>query len=230
MRLCCHTLEKSPRERDKTLAADTRRQDKKTLDGDAFLYSKVSTNDLQDVAQQLEPRGGNNSSAVSVDCTRKQDNRSNDIPGVGDYLSSSKSDVLHPRLRRLRDLRHPRVLGDEPPTSQDNGWVEESNRERRSSVNKYHPVELYFDSVRQVSTVLSSFLFKKGVAFSIFYWVYIVAFVYAVCYMMSSVVTPFSIIGVIVKVMLVHYFPYLIQLEVFRAVDHILALIYQTFP
>lgn len=95
-------------------------------------------------------------------------------------------------------------------------------------VSKYQPIEINIGE-RLTSPIYSSLLLEKGVAFSVFFWVYLAAFLYAVCYLMSSFVAPFSIIGFVMKVLLVNYFPLIIQLELFRVVEYIMASVLDYF-
>lgn len=161
----------------------------------------------------------------------KQADKSLGVHEDGYDVLPSKLNVFYPQSKRLEGLRHPRALEEEPFTSlvdKGNGDAD-LNWKNSAAANKYQPVELHFDTERQVYPVFSSFLLPKGVTFSIFFWAYLVAFLYAACYIMSSFLSPFSVLGVIMKFMLVYYFPSIIQLEVFRAVDFILAFIYKTF-
>ena len=92
-------------------------------------------------------------------------------------------------------------------------------------VKKYQPIEI--DKLE--SPIYSSLLFEKGIAFSVFFWVYLSAFLYAVCYLASFIVAPYSIFGFVMKFLLVHYFPVIIQLEVFRAADYLMAYVLDYF-
>lgn len=163
-------------------------------------------------------------SAPNVFTDNVPDDNTLDVIEDGNDFTSSKSNVFYPPPRRPSRARHLRAV-DEPSTSLRDG----SDLSWKNPADEYHPVKLDLAAERQVHPLFSSFQFKKGVMFSIFIWVYLVAFVYAMCCILSSIVTPFSILGVIVKVLLVHYFPTIIRLEVFRAVDYIMTFIYNTF-
>lgn len=154
-----------------------------------------------------------------------QDSKSDD----GDHPVASKSNTLYPQPNGMRNQRHLSVLKNEPSASLPGGRKKGSDPGRKHNDDRYRPVALHPEAERQASPVFSSFLFQKGVGFSIFFWVYLAAFVFAMCCIMSSVITPFSTLGVIIKAVLVYYFPFIIQLEVFRALDYILTFIYKTF-
>lgn len=162
------------------------------------------------------------SSAPNFFTDNVQDDNKLDVYEDYSALSSSKTNVVYPP-RRPSSTRHLAVA--EPSASLSAG----SDLSWKKHPDKYYPVRVDLAGARQVHPLFSSFQLNKGVMFSIFFWVYLVTFVYAMCCILSSIVTPSSILGGIVKVLLVYYFPTIIQLEVFRAVEFIMTLIYNTF-
>ncbi|XP_045121734.1 uncharacterized protein LOC123510542 [Portunus trituberculatus] len=133
---------------------------------------------------------------------------------------SSKAYPFKMQTRR-RKPRGTRIVLREGPTSLHDGQAQVTQRSK-TFVNKYQPIEIFNDN-RLTSPIYSSLLIEKGVAFSVFFWVYLSAFLYAACYLVSSFIAPFSILGFVMKVLLVNYFSIIINLEVFRVADYIMA-------
>ncbi|KAK8385710.1 hypothetical protein O3P69_016468 [Scylla paramamosain] len=145
----------------------------------------------------------------------KEDNTSfNDIRSSEAYPFNTQAGGRKPRGTRS-------VLTDKGSTFLYDGQAQVT-QSSKTFVSKYQPIEINIDN-SLTSPIYSSLLIEKGVAFSVFFWVYLAAFLYVVCYFLSSFITPFSILGFIMKVLLVHYFPAIIQLELFRVADYILA-------
>lgn len=57
---------------------------------------------------------------------------------------------------------------------------------------------------------------KKGIFSTVFFWIYLAAFTYLCSYLLSLFIPQMAFIGAVLKVILVHLFPGLLQLEVFN--------------
>lgn len=96
-------------------------------------------------------------------------------------------------------------------------------------LDRYQPIDLanienyidgYYGQLRSRLTP------QKGVAFTAFYWAYVTAFLYAACYLAGFAVSQFSVPGLVMKIILIQYFPDIIKFPVFQAGDLLLSSIF----
>ncbi|XP_063600688.1 uncharacterized protein LOC134776865 [Penaeus indicus] len=96
--------------------------------------------------------------------------------------------------------------------------------------SRYQPIDMSFTNSRNNSpsrafkTIRE--LTRKGLSFTIFYWIYVAAFLYVSCYLLGFIMLPFSVLGFIIKIVIVQFFPAIISLHFFHAADIILEFIY----
>lgn len=96
--------------------------------------------------------------------------------------------------------------------------------------SRYQPIDMSFTNSRNNSpsrafkTIRE--LTRKGLSFTIFYWIYVAAFLYISCYLLGFIIMPFSVLGFIIKIIIVQFFPAILSLHFFHAADIILDLIY----
>lgn len=57
---------------------------------------------------------------------------------------------------------------------------------------------------------------KKGIFSTAFFWIYLAALAYACGFLLSLFIPQFAFIGAVIKLVLVHFFPNFLQLEVFN--------------
>lgn len=100
--------------------------------------------------------------------------------------------------------------------------------------SRYQPIDLSFTNSRDnsLSRAFKSIrdLTKKGLSFTIFYWIYVAAFLYVACYLLGFIIAPFSVLGFIIKIIIVQFFPAIISLHFFHAADIILEYVYNQIP
>lgn len=96
--------------------------------------------------------------------------------------------------------------------------------------SRYQPIDMSFTNShnnspsRAFKTIRE--LTKKGLSFTIFYWIYVAAFLYVACYLLGFIIMPFSVLGFIIKIIIVQFLPAIVSLHFFHAADIILEFIY----